>query len=434
MAGRILVLDDEQNYAAMLQELLRQNNYLVDMATKPELALNHLEEVPYDLVISDYKMPVMDGAGFLKQARQLYPNLPIILVSGLMNTPELVKVANMGVTLVLEKPLNSESFLKNVSRFANPMTEEEMELFKMAEQNAASQEVVPCPEEPKFYCGASQRGKSCLLSLWNNCIHNRFVYVYHPVGSDILLALKDISYWKGHRDFPVRQISSADFFGGGLSLAEEILADEESSHILAIELASLDEINETRLLIQQTMSKVMKEDGIFFIFMVSSSIVDKESFLETAGASSVILPELSLRPIDLASYMVRFISLSVKKQNTSKQIVLTEEAIYLAISYDWPENYKQVQKVISKLVEQSDGTIGANEMASALGVSGAVPDASERFASLLQNAQFSLLSDYMMCTGYEAAKLSKSLSLSSSVQSVKDFKNLPLMDNSIAKI
>lgn len=121
MAGRILVLDDEENYALMLQDLLRENNYLVDMATRPEQAITLLEEIPYDLVISDYKMPVMDGADFLKKARELYPNLPFILVSGLMNTPELVKVANMSVTLVMEKPLDTGAFLQQVSRFSKPL-------------------------------------------------------------------------------------------------------------------------------------------------------------------------------------------------------------------------------------------------------------------------------------------------------------------------
>ncbi|HAQ57674.1 MAG TPA: hypothetical protein DCR32_01440, partial [Opitutae bacterium] len=74
MAGRILVLDDEENYAEMLHDLLRENNYRVDMATRPERAIDQLKEIPYDLVISDYKMPVMDGAEFLREARELYPN------------------------------------------------------------------------------------------------------------------------------------------------------------------------------------------------------------------------------------------------------------------------------------------------------------------------------------------------------------------------
>ena len=142
MAGRILVLDDEENYAEMLQELLRDNDYRVDTATRPERAIDRLEEIPYDLVISDYKMPVMDGADFLKKSRELYPNLPFILVSGLMNTPELVKVANMSVTLVMEKPLDTEAILSHVARFSEPMTEEEkIALQKEIESGSVARQV-----------------------------------------------------------------------------------------------------------------------------------------------------------------------------------------------------------------------------------------------------------------------------------------------------
>ena len=93
MAQRILVLDDEENYADMLRALLEQHSFLVDSVTDPARALERLHGTGYELVISDYKMPGMDGADFLSRAREMNPDLPVILVSGLMNTPDLVKVA-----------------------------------------------------------------------------------------------------------------------------------------------------------------------------------------------------------------------------------------------------------------------------------------------------------------------------------------------------
>lgn len=153
MAGRILVLDDEENYAEMLRDLLQEHNYRVDMATRPERAIDQLEDIPYDLVISDYKMPVMDGADFLQRARELYPNLPVILVSGLMNTPELVKVANMGVTLVMEKPLDTDKFLGEVAKFSTPMTAEEREeLLRNNDSGQVGSQILTYPEEPRFQC------------------------------------------------------------------------------------------------------------------------------------------------------------------------------------------------------------------------------------------------------------------------------------------
>ena len=168
MAGRILVLDDEENYAEMLRDLLLEHNFRVDMATRPERALDQLEEIPYDLVISDYKMPVMDGADLLKRSRELYPNLPFILVSGLMNTPELVKVANMSVTLVIEKPLDTEDFLAQVARFSSPMTEEEKEALAAGGQEDAGggESAFSYPGEPRFYNAGNDQSKQFVEALW----------------------------------------------------------------------------------------------------------------------------------------------------------------------------------------------------------------------------------------------------------------------------
>ena len=81
MAGKILVLDDEQNYAEMLRDLLVQEGFCTDMVTRPVDALKKLDTEEYDLVVADYKMPVMDGADFMERARARLPSLPIIMVS-----------------------------------------------------------------------------------------------------------------------------------------------------------------------------------------------------------------------------------------------------------------------------------------------------------------------------------------------------------------
>jgi Response regulator containing CheY-like receiver, AAA-type ATPase, and DNA-binding domains len=435
MAGRILVLDDEENYASMLQELLRQNNYLVDMATKPELAIAQLEEVPYDLVISDYKMPVMDGADFLKRSRELYPNLPVILVSGLMNTPELVKVANMSVTLVMEKPLNTQAFLKHVARFSTPMTEEEKAASELREA-AGSKELKQLPEEPKFYCGASGAGRKAIQMLWNACETNSYAHVFEPTGGDTLMALKDISAWKGYKDLPIRVLKSSDFFGGGVGLAKDILASTECSHIVAIQLKSLEEVSESRLLIEQTLSKFADSQKLFFVFILEAKAgLTFSDFSSNAGANAISIPALKDRPLDVARYTNRFIRMAEDQSATPRKLELSTDAIYYILSQEWSGNYKQLMDVIVETGKFASDVIEAADIASTLGDDAAkVPNAEARFEALLQKAQGRHLVDRVEVLGQQPSKVAQSLQLARAVNHQDDFINLPLIDASLAAL
>lgn len=124
LSSDILVLDDEENYAVMLNDLLCAHHFCVDTITKPVEALEALREKRYALIISDYNMPVMGGAEFLEHARKIDPSIPVIMISGHMNTPELVKVANIGVSVVLEKPFDTQNFINHVRKYAFPLIDE----------------------------------------------------------------------------------------------------------------------------------------------------------------------------------------------------------------------------------------------------------------------------------------------------------------------
>lgn len=115
IVSQILVLDDEENYALMLCALLTEYGFAVDVATSSNDACQMIRDKQYALIVSDYRMPLMDGAAFLKKVRMIHPRLPVFLVSGAMDTAELVKVANLGATRVYEKPLDTEMFLGQVA-------------------------------------------------------------------------------------------------------------------------------------------------------------------------------------------------------------------------------------------------------------------------------------------------------------------------------
>ncbi|MGA1204444.1 MAG: response regulator [Opitutales bacterium] len=202
MSKPIILIDDEKKFALMLHELLQGSGYEADYCLNPEEALVRLKQENYQLVITDYKMPQMDGGQFLQEARVINPDLPVIMISGLMNMPELIKVANIGVTLVLEKPFNIEELLENVARFVKPSASGQASAEAMdmeASEISFQQEKVSVtyPSPASCLADASNENKRFLETLWksaNGCRHLPF-YAQH--GAEVRLVAMELMNWTG---------------------------------------------------------------------------------------------------------------------------------------------------------------------------------------------------------------------------------------------
>ncbi|MGJ8651454.1 MAG: response regulator [Opitutaceae bacterium] len=436
MAGRILVLDDEENYAEMLQELLRENNYRVDMATRPERAIDQLEEIPYDLVISDYKMPVMDGADFLKRARELYPNLPFILVSGLMNTPELVKVANMSVTLVMEKPLDTAAFLKHVARFSVPLTEDEKEALSQqsSDDNVADASVhlSSYPEEPRYFSAGSASSKRFMQKVWAACENGTHCYMLEVAGGEAELAAKDISVWRGNHDRPVGSIAFSELVDGGFDKVRSLAEHTENSHVVVVRLPDISSVAEA----QSYLSKLSSDKtDLLLVFVIAQDDAEK-AFLEAVGDSlGFVLPALSERPSDVANYIRRFSRLAAERMNKPSASEISAEGTYALLAHDW-KSCQQLQEVVTQLVTDcpENESLSGDLICSALGVDPkkmSSPD--RRLVSLMRRAQMQYLGGVLADTEQTAAELARSLELDTSVQTMDDLLNMPLIKAELAK-
>lgn len=438
MAGRILVLDDEENYAEMLQDLLRENNYRVDMATRPETAIGQLEEIPYDLVISDYKMPVMDGADFLKKSRELYPNLPFILVSGLMNTPELVKVANMNVTLVMEKPLDTEAFLQQVARFSKPMTEEEKSTQAGESEESGSGSGVSgynYPEEPRFFSAVSAPAKRFMQTAWSIVEDSKELFILEPLGGDTELAIKDLSAWRGNSDLPVTTFSLPDSKGEGIGKLREIFSETEQSNTVGIRLTAASQIAQAQELTESAIQELENSANMLLVYILVSEEV--ASSLEKAGGRGIILPGLCERPSDLASYAGRFSRIASERFGKKNCSEFTPEAAYIVLAHNWPQGYREVREVVMKAVmsSENDEAISAKRMQRALGIKEAqIASPHSRLLALMEKAQKHYFEQAILASGTMAAELARELALEGSVQSKEDLQNMPLVKEEFAKL
>ena len=113
---RIAVVDDERMLLDVFSSLMRQFHYHADFFTNPVEALEAVlaDPVRYSLVISDIKMPEMDGIAFAKKIRFVLPNMPILLMTGNISDELMEEATNLGNIEFLEKPFPLELTLKEV--------------------------------------------------------------------------------------------------------------------------------------------------------------------------------------------------------------------------------------------------------------------------------------------------------------------------------
>lgn len=117
---RVMLVDDESNVLTALRRLLLHSplaggtagEQWLELFTSPELALKRADEVPFDLVISDYRMPGMDGVHFLQAMRERHPGTARIILSGYADLAGLIRAINdAGIHRYMNKPWNNDELL-----------------------------------------------------------------------------------------------------------------------------------------------------------------------------------------------------------------------------------------------------------------------------------------------------------------------------------
>ena len=108
--ARILLVDDNANGLAARKTVLEELGHKVVTATSGADALDHFAAHTIDLVVTDYKMPRMDGLELISRLRGQSPTLPIVLLSGFTETLGLAE-ASTGADVVLQKSANEVSHL-----------------------------------------------------------------------------------------------------------------------------------------------------------------------------------------------------------------------------------------------------------------------------------------------------------------------------------
>ena len=132
----ILIVDDEEMVTASLRNLFRlRTDYRAITYTSPVEALAHAAEYSFDVVLSDYFMPDMDGIKFLAQMKELQPQAMRILLTGYADKESAIRAINeIGLYQYVEKPWDNDSLLllvKNALEKANLLRTLEQKLQEL---------------------------------------------------------------------------------------------------------------------------------------------------------------------------------------------------------------------------------------------------------------------------------------------------------------
>ncbi|MCC6548036.1 sigma-54-dependent Fis family transcriptional regulator [Candidatus Sumerlaeota bacterium] len=110
--GRILILDDEEKMAALIARSLVRSGYMADARTNAEQALEDLKREKYDVLVTDLRMPGLDGLEVLTRAKKLDSEIEVILMTAYASVETVREAMKRGAVDYLEKPISAEDQLK----------------------------------------------------------------------------------------------------------------------------------------------------------------------------------------------------------------------------------------------------------------------------------------------------------------------------------
>ncbi len=108
MKPHIAIIDDEPRLAEVLAMVLRRRDYQVTTYHNPLKCIHLLKEVNFDLIMTDLRMPEMDGLQVLEQVRAELPDVPVILITAHATVQTAISAMRHGAYDYVEKPFDND--------------------------------------------------------------------------------------------------------------------------------------------------------------------------------------------------------------------------------------------------------------------------------------------------------------------------------------
>jgi len=147
----IFFVDDEPNVRQVIAETLGQSGLQIRCFAHPGKCLEQLPTQRCDLLITDLRLPEMDGIELLKRSRAAAPWLPVLIITGYGDIPTAVEAMKAGAVDFIEKPLDRKSFVRKVQallpkngdhkHLGNSLTQSEQRVLRLVLDGKSNKEI-----------------------------------------------------------------------------------------------------------------------------------------------------------------------------------------------------------------------------------------------------------------------------------------------------
>jgi len=368
---RILIVDDDAAMRRALTEVLGRGGFEVDQAPNGQIGLERLSGEPFDLVVSDLRMPGLGGLNLLRELRRRYPSIPVILITAFGTIEDAVSAMKLGAYDFLTKPFSPQDLLRLVRRALTtdadrsaPRPARARAARSIVTQDPALLQVLDVAESiaasraPVLIEGESGTGKELLA---------RFIHERSPRRGKAFVAVNCAA-------LPAELLES-ELFGHEKGAFTGAIARKDGK----FELANggtilLDEISEMEFALQAKLLRVLQEYEIDRLGGVAPIPVDvrvvattnsrladlvergrfREDLYYRLSVIPLTLPPLRERRNDLdllINHFLHFLGTSGKPGAGS----ITADARQWLLDRPWRGNVRELQNVIERAVLLSRG-------------------------------------------------------------------------------
>ncbi|UAB80102.1 sigma-54-dependent Fis family transcriptional regulator [Marixanthomonas sp. SCSIO 43207] len=389
----ILIVDDDIDILELLQRHLRSWNFHVYRAVSVKEAVSILRDTRIDLLITDLKMPEVDGFELIKFVSEHYPNLPKLIVTGYPSVQDSLTAIKSGVVAYLTKPFTKDELKSAIHNSLNTEHKKGASLTNPTKGNTSdsSQKKEPYGD----IIGTSDKIKEVIQVIERVKDNKATIFIKGESGTGKELVARAIHYKGKFSRSPFIAVNcgaipenllEAELFGymkGAFTGAEKNRDGFfQAAHGGTI---FLDEIGNASAAVQARLLRVLQEKEVVKVGAQKAEKIDvriiaatnsdlkemikKDTFREDLFYRLTVV-EIQVAPLrarksDIPLLVDKFL-FKYGVEYKDRFIKISAEALEVLRRYDWPGNIRELENIIQRAVIMCDGTITIDHLPNSL--------------------------------------------------------------------